>query len=408
MPASPPPPRDETEANIKKNKNTTKTTPPPSPPQAMSVEVMGHDWCHGENTGDRRAFPNANLAAQVEIVPRLSRICHHVVLSGSEHLTNDTSASMAMNHPRLSVEQTNQASTSAITSTSTSTFSGEPRATQTSQFAQASVQATVAPFATSRSNNNIEKTSKNMSVENLIPNGGDAIKAPSPKRRKRGSNKAAGQTAGRWTRGEHEAFLAGLQEFGREWKKVATRIPTRTSAQIRSHAQKYFAKLQRDQQQDSLTEQGAAIPDCGQPMTPSAQRHMDRLLLDPHAAQREVESTMEALRERYRQLQLRLAQRQRSRRTLPTNGSSRIIENDRKRPRQMFEDDHSSVSSALSASMASLGNEELIALHVLGGTLPRGDSSTEGLPEDEAEQETKSSDRSTASEDHHGEKKAYS
>jgi hypothetical protein len=31
--------------------------------------------------------------------------------------------------------------------------------------------------------------------------------------------------------------------YGREWKRVAADIKTRTSAQIRSHAQKYFAKL---------------------------------------------------------------------------------------------------------------------------------------------------------------------
>jgi len=47
---------------------------------------------------------------------------------------------------------------------------------------------------------------------------------------------------GRWTRDEHQAFLTGLRIYGREWKKVAQSIKTRTSAQIRSHAQKYFAK----------------------------------------------------------------------------------------------------------------------------------------------------------------------
>jgi SHAQKYF class myb-like DNA-binding protein len=51
---------------------------------------------------------------------------------------------------------------------------------------------------------------------------------------------------GRWTEQEHQSFLAGLRLYGREWKKVAAKIKTRTSAQIRSHAQKYFAKLARD------------------------------------------------------------------------------------------------------------------------------------------------------------------
>lgn len=52
--------------------------------------------------------------------------------------------------------------------------------------------------------------------------------------------------SGRWTKEEHMAFLAGLKLYGREWKKVAQKIKTRTSAQIRSHAQKYFAKLSKE------------------------------------------------------------------------------------------------------------------------------------------------------------------
>lgn len=51
---------------------------------------------------------------------------------------------------------------------------------------------------------------------------------------------------GRWTREEHEMFLKALNEYGREWKKVAKKIKTRSSAQIRSHAQKYFQKLAKE------------------------------------------------------------------------------------------------------------------------------------------------------------------
>ena len=53
-------------------------------------------------------------------------------------------------------------------------------------------------------------------------------------------------TSGRWTSLEHEAFLRALKVYGREWKKIATVIPNRTSAQIRSHAQKYFAKTEHE------------------------------------------------------------------------------------------------------------------------------------------------------------------
>ena len=58
--------------------------------------------------------------------------------------------------------------------------------------------------------------------------------------------KKEGQQAGRWTAEEHELFLEGLKMHGREWKKVAEKITTRTSAQIRSHAQKYFSKLAKE------------------------------------------------------------------------------------------------------------------------------------------------------------------
>ena len=51
------------------------------------------------------------------------------------------------------------------------------------------------------------------------------------------------RASGRWTRAEHEEFLKCLDIYGREWKKVSQRITTRTAAQIRSHAQKYFKKM---------------------------------------------------------------------------------------------------------------------------------------------------------------------
>ncbi|EED91140.1 MYB DNA binding protein/ transcription factor-like protein, partial [Thalassiosira pseudonana CCMP1335] len=49
----------------------------------------------------------------------------------------------------------------------------------------------------------------------------------------------------RWTKEEHEAFLSALQVYGKEWKKVAARVKTRTVVQTRTHAQKYFQKLQK-------------------------------------------------------------------------------------------------------------------------------------------------------------------
>lgn len=40
-------------------------------------------------------------------------------------------------------------------------------------------------------------------------------------------------------------FVHGLRLHGKEWKKIALMIPTRTVVQIRTHAQKYFQKLEK-------------------------------------------------------------------------------------------------------------------------------------------------------------------
>ena len=53
----------------------------------------------------------------------------------------------------------------------------------------------------------------------------------------------SGENTGRWTSEEHDFFLEGLRNYGKEWKKIAELIQTRTVVQIRTHAQKYFQKV---------------------------------------------------------------------------------------------------------------------------------------------------------------------
>jgi len=55
---------------------------------------------------------------------------------------------------------------------------------------------------------------------------------------------------GRWTKDEHEKFLHGINVYGKEWKKIASMIETRTVVQIRTHAQKYFQKLAKKRNQE--------------------------------------------------------------------------------------------------------------------------------------------------------------
>ena len=48
---------------------------------------------------------------------------------------------------------------------------------------------------------------------------------------------------GRWSYDEHIRFLKGCLLFGNNWKKVENYVKSRTSSQIRSHAQKFLIKL---------------------------------------------------------------------------------------------------------------------------------------------------------------------
>ncbi|CAJ1820937.1 unnamed protein product [Sphenostylis stenocarpa] len=49
-----------------------------------------------------------------------------------------------------------------------------------------------------------------------------------------------------WTDHEHDKFLEALHLFDRDWKKIEAFVGSKTVIQIRSHAQKYFMKVQKN------------------------------------------------------------------------------------------------------------------------------------------------------------------
>lgn len=49
----------------------------------------------------------------------------------------------------------------------------------------------------------------------------------------------------KWTDEEHNKFLEALRLHGRAWQRIQEYIGTKSAVQIRSHAQKFFLKLEK-------------------------------------------------------------------------------------------------------------------------------------------------------------------
>ncbi|KAL7454782.1 hypothetical protein ACHAWC_006372 [Mediolabrus comicus] len=135
-------------------------------------------------------------------------------------------------------------------------------------------------------------------------------------------------TWGRWTAAEHRAFLEGLKIHGREWKKVATCIPTRTAAQIRSHAQKYFAKVSKEKQQlqlsalklqslaaDDVVPMSSCETSCAVVGVKRSSQHshiVQSVIENASTVELRVSKTLASLRNRYETLEAELTQKRAS------------------------------------------------------------------------------------------------
>ena len=95
---------------------------------------------------------------------------------------------------------------------------------------------------------------------------------------------------GRWTKKEHELFLEALKKYGKEWKKVAAIVKTRTVVQTRTHAQKYFQKVQKFVHPDGVDGEGA-FPVSTASTAPTATQTNKRSRLEMETATTTATST---------------------------------------------------------------------------------------------------------------------
>lgn len=55
---------------------------------------------------------------------------------------------------------------------------------------------------------------------------------------------------GHWSKEEHRRFIEALQLYDRNWKLIQLHVATRSISQIRSHAQEYFDKLEKNKRKN--------------------------------------------------------------------------------------------------------------------------------------------------------------
>jgi SHAQKYF class myb-like DNA-binding protein len=88
---------------------------------------------------------------------------------------------------------------------------------------------------------NIQNTTNNIIFNSEIINSSTALSGSQISQLKNDLN----HCEGRWTHEEHIRFLKGCLLYSNNWKKVESYVQSRTSTQIRSHAQKYLIKLNK-------------------------------------------------------------------------------------------------------------------------------------------------------------------
>ncbi|KAG9408863.1 hypothetical protein AC1031_020708 [Aphanomyces cochlioides] len=110
------------------------------------------------------------------------------------------------------------------------------------------------------------------------------------------------ESNGRWTRQEHERFLFGMKLFPNgPWKHVAVIVKTRTVRQLRTHAQKYRAKLARHEKKLQRLEQTVLDDNMGKvlPRKPTNRPKIEPIKFTDSSIQQEdcIEFLVDAFRD---------------------------------------------------------------------------------------------------------------
>jgi SHAQKYF class myb-like DNA-binding protein len=94
------------------------------------------------------------------------------------------------------------------------------------------------------SNTSINKPNSEIKIKESINQDSSLIKKEQIKNQNIEKNNGI-HSDGRWNTEEHIRFIRGCLLYGNNWKKVESHVKTRTSTQIRSHAQKFLIKLKK-------------------------------------------------------------------------------------------------------------------------------------------------------------------
>mmetsp|Transcript_22307 Transcript_22307/g.33236 ORF Transcript_22307/g.33236 Transcript_22307/m.33236 type:complete len:282 (+) Transcript_22307:177-1022(+) len=77
-----------------------------------------------------------------------------------------------------------------------------------------------------------------------------------------------------WTPEEHRRFVEAIRLYKRDWASVRAHVGTRTVIQIRSHAQKYFLKLQKLGREDCIPPRRNKMSNSRTRVSSAASKHI--------------------------------------------------------------------------------------------------------------------------------------